>query len=480
MKNKIIIISLFILTVLTSCHSSGDCSGVLTKINNEFIRGNLAYVKILADSVKESCPGQPVLIGKADSLAQIAERICLDFSLNEESAIKKIDEKLGSCTPDQMEEWEKKGWLEYRIIDGRKMYFKRAVSNLVLLKKFYEEKDIVRKENQQDQEMLARLKNTEEALRLSGDKTIPAEPVKIGITYTISVHTDIVPEGAKIRCWLPWPKSNHPRQKAPVLVSTSNPEYIISPDSAIHSTLYMEAAARKGVPTTFSITYNYQSSAQHFNLSDIKILPYNKESELYTKYTAEQLPQINFSGKIRQLADSLTGSEENPAEIVRKIYMWFKENIPWAGALEYSVMPDIPDYVLTHRRGDCGMQTLLYMSMLRYKGIPVRWQSGWMIPPAAENLHDWCEIYFEGAGWIPSDVSYDLQETNDKNLREYFLSGLDCYRLIVNDGISGNLYPGKTFYRSEPYDFQRGEVEWEGGNLYFDKWDYNIKIDYLK
>ena len=41
------------------------------------------------------------------------------------------------------------------------------------------------------------------------------------------------------------------------------------------------------------------------------------------------------------------------------------------------------------------------------------------------------------------------------------------------------LYPAKRFPRSETVDFQRGEVEWKGGNLYFDKWSWNIKVDYL-
>lgn len=160
--------------------------------------------------------------------------------------------------------------------------------------------------------------------------------------------------------------------------------------------------------------------------------------------------------------------------------MWFKGNIPWTGALEYSIVTDIPEYVCKNRRGDCGMQTFLLMSMLRYKGIPVRWQSGWMLPPGAENLHDWCEVYFEGTGWIPVDVSYDLQPSPEKAIREYYLSGIDAYRLIVNDGVAGNLYPHKMYLRSEPYDFQRGEVEWSGGNIYFDRWNYDIKIDYLK
>jgi len=42
----------------------------------------------------------------------------------------------------------------------------------------------------------------------------------------------------------------------------------------------------------------------------------------------------------------------------------------------------------------------------------------------------------------------------------YFFFGLDSSRMIVKDKISGNLYPEKRFLRGEPYDFQRGEVDW--------------------
>jgi hypothetical protein len=118
------------------------------------------------------------------------------------------------------------------------------------------------------------------------------------------------------------------------------------------------------------------------------------------------------------------------------------------------------------------------MSMLRYKGIPVKWQSGWMVPPGAENLHDWCEVYYEGIGWIPVDISYGLQFSENPGIREFFISGIDSYRLIVNNGFSGLLYPEKKFLRSDPFDFQRGEVEWKGGNLYFNRWDFDMKIEY--
>jgi transglutaminase-like putative cysteine protease len=242
----------------------------------------------------------------------------------------------------------------------------------------------------------------------------------------------------------------------------------------------MEAVSKKGTPTVFKISYDYTSEAQHYNMSDIKTLPYDKKSANYVKYTSEQLPHICFTDRVKQLADSITGSDNNPASVVRKIYLWFKDNIPWAGALEYSIIPNIPEYVIQYKRGDCGMQTFLFMSMLRYKGIPVRWQSGWMMPTDNENLHDWCEVYYEGTGWVPVDVSYDLQNSENPLLKYFYLSGVDSYRLIVNRGVSGPLHPEKNYMRSEPNDFQRGEVEWKGGNLYFDKWDYNMKIEYLK
>jgi hypothetical protein len=211
----------------------------------------------------------------------------------------------------------------------------------------------------------------------------------------------------------------------------------------------------------------------------IKILPYDKSSNIYLKYTSEQLPHICFTDDIKRLADSITGNDTEPFSVVSKIYFWFKENIPWTAALEYSTIPNIPEYALLNKRGDCGIQTLLFISMLRYKGIPVRWQSGWMMPPEHQNLHDWCEVYYAGPGWVPVDISYDLQKSENTSARDFYLSGIDSYRLIVNEGIAGPLHPHKQYLRSEPYDFQRGEVEWSGGNLYFDKWNYDMKIKYI-
>jgi transglutaminase-like putative cysteine protease len=196
------------------------------------------------------------------------------------------------------------------------------------------------------------------------------------------------------------------------------------------------------------------------------------------KYTTEEYPQITFSREIKHLADSIVGNTQNPFEKVRKLYYWINDHIIWTGALEYSIMPDIPGYVLANKRGDCGMQTMLFMAMARYSKIPVKWQSGWMMHPGEVNLHDWCEVYYNGVGWVPLDMSYNLQNSANLSEKEFYISGIDAYRLIINDAIGSQFVPAKKYYRSEPYDFQRGEVEWGGGNLYFNQWKYSMNVSY--
>jgi transglutaminase-like putative cysteine protease len=94
-------------------------------------------------------------------------------------------------------------------------------------------------------------------------------------------------------------------------------------------------------------------------------------------------------------------------------------------------------------------------------------------------MHDWGEIYFEPYGWVPMDVTYGLRKTTDEKLKWFYLSGMDSYRLIFNDGFSMEFDPEKHSVRSETIDSQRGEVEWSGGNLYFDKWNWNLEWEIL-
>jgi hypothetical protein len=480
MRNITGILIIMLMTLAGCKNQAGNNNEILSGINAYLAAGELTRASDVADSVLEISNDERVR-WKADSLGQIAKRILLDFTLTEEQVTEQLRGNMGDrFSVEDKKRWEENGWLEYRVINGEKRYFKRAASNLVLLNQFH----LARSERDsaiaQSKEIIFRKNHTQSIIRASEQQPVPVLPVEMVINYTVTVKADAVPDGEIIRCWLPYPKENHLRQKNAYLEAISNEDFILAPDTCVHRTIYLENKAIKGKPTIFSILYSYTSLGQYVNLSSINIQPYNTKSDLYKKYTAEQPPQICFTEDVKNLADSITGNEKDPREIVRKLFYWFNQNIPWAGAPEYSIISNIPEYVIKNKRGDCGMQTFLFISMLRYKGIPVHWQSGWMVSPDGKDLHDWCEIYYEGLGWVPADIQFNLQFSNDKETKEFYMSGIDSYRMIINDDISGTLFPPKKYLRSDPFDFQRGEVEWDGGNLYFDKWDYQMNIEYTQ
>ena len=88
---------------------------------NELDAGNLSRVSIIADSVKISCQDNEVISYKADSIKQIADRIAIDFSLDEEEVREQIEKRTGTFSEEDKLKWEEKGWLEFRSIRREKI-----------------------------------------------------------------------------------------------------------------------------------------------------------------------------------------------------------------------------------------------------------------------------------------------------------------------------------------------------------------------
>ena len=300
MNIRLFSILIALLIILPHCRPKTDCQKLYNDFESEFASGNFTKANKLADSLNKFCTDDIYLLRKTDSLVQIAERISLDFSLTEEQFSGRVESFAGKVTDSMMNVWNKNKWLEWRIINGEKKFFNRAASNLRLLKLFYEEKEKQLMEFSKDPEMIARLRHTQQVVNESDNRTDPVKPVRMLITYTITVPPDVVPEGETIRCWIPVPAKNHLRQQRIEILEVSNPDYIISPDSIIHSSIYMEEKAQKDKPALFRVSYSYQSSAQYFNLNTQKILPYDKTSAIYKKYTSEEIPQICFSENIKE------------------------------------------------------------------------------------------------------------------------------------------------------------------------------------
>lgn len=419
-------------------------------------------------------------------------RLLVDFNKSREEVKAYIRRYIPDVTDEQLDAWEQKRALECMTIDGKKRYFHNAAPNLFRIDKacrlIKEAKDGAYHDGYEDVDK----ENIPAIMREAGEATgWIAQPKRMRVTYTLSVNADAVPAGEKVRCWLPFPRRDVNRQRDVRLICSTMPAHI-SPPTDPHSALYMEQAARKGLPTVFQETFEYTISGEYRGLKATDVRPYDQNSEVYKRFTGEDGRHIVFTPRLHQLADSLTRGVENPYLKARYIFTYIAENYPWASAREYSTIENIPSYVVKNRHGDCGQVTLLFMTLCRLSGIPTHWQSGFMMHPGHDNLHDWCEIYFEGVGWVPVDQSFGFPSyAKNETERYFFLDGIDSWRMIVNNDYGQSFFPsgkdaeGKTingqkkYPRSETVDFQRGEVEWSGGNLYFDQWSWNIAIDYL-
>jgi hypothetical protein len=407
------------------------------------------------------------------------DRIRKDFNKTSADVLQVVNKYYPEATENDLKKWEDDGSLEYKVIDGTKWYFSRSAYNL-----FRINKDAIKQKKLVDgyqpdplyvfleeyiPEVLDESANSHERL---------VKPVVLNLDYTVTVKPNEVPPGEIIRCWLPYPREGHNRQIDVKLLGINIDEYVIADNNNQQRTIYVEKTAQKDQPTVFHMVLEVSMFAEVNFIDPDFIKPYNKESGLYKTFTAERAPHVVFTDKIKNLSDRIVGDEKNPYLIAKKIFTWISENVPWAGAREYSTIENISDYCISRMHGDCGIKTLLFMTLCRYNGIPAKWQSGWMLHPGEVNLHDWSEIYLEGYGWIPVDQSFGLIESELEDEKYFFLGSTDSYHLITNDDYSRPLFPAKIFPRSETVDFQRGELEWRGGNLYFDKWNYKMKVDY--
>jgi transglutaminase-like putative cysteine protease len=274
------------------------------------------------------------------------------------------------------------------------------------------------------------------------------------------------------------PYSQAYRQQTEVeLVSAAPDKPLIAENGRPHRSLYFEQTITDpAMPTKFEATYRFTSHAYYPKLDDAKAQPPPADFPA-AEYLAERPPHLLFSPKLKQTVAGIVGDEANPLAKARRIFHWVDANIRYNAEEEYSIIPSLSEHALSRRRGDCGVQGSLFITMCRAAGVPARWQSGWQtLPNGNHNMHDWAEIYVAPWGWLPCDPSYGLKPSKDPAVREFYFGHQDAYRMIVNLDFGRPFQPEKRSLRSEPTDFQTGEVEVDGRNLFYDQFDYNFEF----
>jgi transglutaminase-like putative cysteine protease len=407
---------------------------------------------------------------------EILRRTRADFPLTEEEVLRQLKKSIPDAASADVERWREAGDLHYRQIDGELRYFRQAVPNLF---RFNNEAKSRRRETGTDKKFDLNA-HIEQLVELAATAANPEiYTVKHHVRYELAVKEGHprLKKGATVRAWLPFPQEY--RQQRDAKLIRSDPQHTaIADNGAPHRTIYFEQTLNDvAKPPRFRAEFEFVTSAYCPQLDAAKVRPYDTTSAVYRKFTAERPPHVVFTPEVKRLAREIIGDEKNSLEKALRVFRWVSANVPWCSEMEYSIIPNLSEKGLAARRGDCGVQGMVFITLCRAAGVPARWQSGWQTKPGDWNMHDWSEFYVEPWGWLPADASYGVRDHADPRVRDFFCGHMDPYRFIVNLDYARDLQPPKTSFRSEPNDFQRGEIEIDGHNLYFDEWGWTFRVE---
>lgn len=413
------------------------------------------------------------------------ERVRREFSLSGDELIEKLKSSISDVSSADLETWRKEGVLQWLLIDGELRYFRREPANLFRFSEAARKRRDAAKPQADSgpagdpaarrAETLAQ--HAAKALATAKESgTSSVLPVRMRASHTITVKPGNVPKGETIRCWMPFPKEY--RQQGEVkIISTSPAEHRVAPNDTGMRTVYMEQPSGGDTPTTFSLEFEYKLAAFVPSVDPDKV-EYDAQDPAVAEFTKARLPHVPIDGEVATLAAEIVGPETNPYRKAEKIWLWMQDNIKYSSEMEYCIIPSAVGKIMAEGHGDCGIQALMFIALCRASGVAARWQSGWVTRPGAWNMHDWAEFYAPPYGWLPADPSIGFMRSDEREVKHFLFGNMDAYRMIANTDFDTQFDPPKDHWRSDPVDNQRGEVEWSGGNLYYDDWEYRVRIEH--
>lgn len=386
----------------------------------------------------------------------------LQYPYSEEDAYNIASRRIRGLSRDEFLELLSSGCVDHVKLDGRIRIFERFLPNMVwlcpTLKERYEEENGVRAK-------------AKEALRERAREVMAGEarPLTFRVRAELRIRGDAVPKGERIRIWLPLPRRSalHPEVR---VLSHSGEPYISSEDHP-QRTAYFETT-QSGDGAAAWVEYEVEVVPRAPNTEQESDL----DGEPQPHHLAERIPHITFLEELRGTVRSLIEGIDDPLERARRVWDWVIDHTTYTYVHDYALFDNISWFAFQRRRGDCGVQAILLITMLRLAGIPARWQSGWYANPVRWGMHDWAQLYVEPMGWIYVDPSFGHPRDGEEWRRDFYFGGIEGYRLAFNSEISHPFDPPKEHFRSDPVDSQRGEAEWDGGNLYYDEMDAKLEI----
>lgn len=295
----------------------------------------------------------------------------------------------------------------------------------------------------------------------------------IHIRHDFALKPEAVEKGKRLHVHLPLPIERGSIKNLKII--KISPAYLRLPEKDdMQPTVYFETEA--DYKQVFSVEYEFDNELDYINLSTVNLdeIASSEIPEKEKEYLKEEYPHIRFTPYLKALAEELAADETNPLSVARKFYDFITTETDYRFVRDYCSIDNIPEYCALNRRGDCGVQALLFITLCRIAGIPAVWQSGIDAKPGDVGEHDWARFYVPSVGWVYADLSYGgssyIRGAVDR--WNFFFGNVDPYRVPINDGFQKDLEPLKMHMRIDPYDNQCGEAEYDDRGITAEEIEY--------
>lgn len=408
-----------------------------------------AIDRLLVDMDKDTDEAKRLIFERV-----IANGLKDDYFTDGEALLSLIREKYPLCTAETLKKLTEMNYADYIVKNGKAYYQNDAKRNLfgagkIFLENLDENGKILPYEPRPDRfghENFLALK--EQGLRA----------FRFTVKMKLRVKEEFERVGEEITVHIPYPAICD-CQPFSELIDSSHPVYI---SEAGHRTACIKARLKKN--EEFFVTFKFDRVVKYIELNDDKV-----SAEQPSFFCEESLPHIRFTPYLVELAKKIKGDEENPLKIARRVYAYITDNINYSYLRDYLYIENIPEYVLKNGKGDCGAQALAFITLCRILKVPARWESGCRVGPKINSIHDWAQIYIAPYGWIPVDLTDGggARRNLDFFKREYSFGNIDPYRMTACNDFQLGFDPPKKFMRTDPYDNQLGEAEYNDYGLGF-------------
>lgn len=424
-----------------------------------------------------------------------------DFIYTKASLFDALSPLISNLEVHEIDVLEEEGDLLWHMVNGEKKYHKRAVKTVIKEKCTLEERKKIALYAPAEF-YLNEYKAIDEAIEKM--KTQGEMTVEISLEARLNLKKHVVKDRDENvrRFYLPLARKSHFTKRVALLeVSDANAK--ISDEKSSQRVAYLESDPKTD---TFKIKYQFLNHMVYRPLYEVAealekksgFLNTEKDTEssledilepknLYEKldegskevYLAEKSPHILFTPLLVNLVHEIIGDETEPLLKAKRIYDFVTQNIHYRFMGSYRMLTNIPEYGALNFRGDCGVQALLMITLLRIAGIPAAFSSGLMATHGGgTGMHDWCAFYVAPYGWCFSDPSYGESAFRRGNFDKwhFYFGNLDPFRMMSNFDFQEPFEFEKSFPRDDPYDNQVGEAETNLRGLYSDDYDNDVNL----